>query len=142
MILNGLPLTSHLSTPVSNSALFFSAVSLPTFSASYRSIASGTYACPWKSLSSSSFHVYHLANACSLGNGKYSIATVSLYANGEIAMGENSHRSPVVCICSINLATVVSYSSFVYCLLRMQYCLPLRLTQPKQSLQPWTHVSE
>jgi hypothetical protein len=53
-------------------------------------------------------------------NGKYSFATVSLYQNGLILLGKNSHHSHVVIICSIIFGTSISYSCFVYCLFRMQ----------------------
>jgi hypothetical protein len=62
----------------------------------------------------------HFSIASFLERGKYSIATVSLYQNGEIDEGKNSHHSQVFCIFSIILGTNSSYCSFVYCLLNIQ----------------------
>jgi hypothetical protein len=79
----------------------------------------------------------------SLDNGKYSFATVSLYQNGEILAGKNSHHSQVVFICSIILGTSVLYSSFVYCLFSMQYdSLFFNQTHQKQLVELFDNVSE
>jgi hypothetical protein len=64
--------------------------------------------------------------------GKYSFATVSLYQKGEIELGKNSHHSHVFCMCSIIFGTNISYSSLVYCLFRIQYCLFFNQIQPKR----------
>ena len=84
---------------------------------------------------------------CSFVSGKYSLATVSLYQNGEILDGKNSQYStpppsapPLnqgedgwgFFICSNIFGTSVSYSSRVYCLLRMQYEELRSQIQPKR----------
>jgi hypothetical protein len=60
---------------------------------------------------------------------KYSLATVSLYPNGDMLAGKNSHHSQVFFMCSMIFGTRASYSSLVYCLFKMQYsafCMPLQ----------------
>jgi hypothetical protein len=66
-------------------------------------------------------HLNHFFIASSFKSGKYSFATVSLYPKGDIELGKNSHHSQVFIICSMIFGTSFLYSSFVYCLLQIQY---------------------
>jgi len=73
-------------------------------------------------------------------NGKYSFATVSLYQNGEILLGKNSPHWRALCIWLNILGTNSSYSSLLYCLFKIQYCLCSKLTHKKQFFDFFTSI--
>src|SRR3989344_5979672 len=60
---------------------------------------------------------------------------VSLYLNGEVSGGRKSPYVPLSCICSITVRLIFSYSSFVYCLFKMQYRAFFKPMHPKQFSQ-------
>gem|GEM_PF-2008983 len=80
----------------------------------------------------------HCSSASPFLSGKYSFPTVSLYPNGDKCAGKNSHHSWSSLIFSIIFGTIFSYSSCVYCLFKIQYCLLRSHTQPNKFLQVLT----
>src|SRR3989344_4709264 len=86
-------------------------------------------------------HEYPWASASSFSMGKCSFAKETLYSNGACSAGKNSpylYTLPplsvkgIASMCSIIFLRKTSYSSLLYCLFKMQYCLFFNPTHPKQ----------